>query len=199
MRLAGVDTGKVLFEIESRLVEDRVQRHPWVAEAHVSRLPTGMLTIQVKEREPVARVVGPDGRASWYLDAYGYPMPVVRGSAFNVPLLRCHRETLHPVRSVEDSTLRALLLVLADLDDRTDAIISEIEIRANSEIRLKTTPSDVHETVDVRLGRDGIKEKMETLIAFWDQIVLVQKQQNIQYIDLRFDSQVVTRDNVWVN
>ena len=53
-RLAQVDTGRVLFDLDPVLIEDRVRRHPWVREAEVTRMLTGTLTIRVAERTTIA-------------------------------------------------------------------------------------------------------------------------------------------------
>ena len=198
IKLAGVDTGMALFSIESRFVADRVQRHPWVREARVFRLPTGKLSITVEERKPVVRVLDQDGRTSWFLDRSGFPMPDVQDAVFNVPLLTSRQKTFHPIQPVNDSTLQVLLRVLADLDAETDALISEVEVRSTGETWLKTSPIGVHGAIDVCLGRDAFEDKLQKLKSFWYQAVLARKEKRIELIDLRFNSQVVTRERMLI-
>lgn len=194
LELAQVDTGMVLFDIDPRLVADRMRRHPWVREASATRLPTGTLALHVEERTPVALVVDGAGRPAMYLDRFGFPMPLVPAAAYNVPLLRGFRERLHPVQPVEHATVRALLEALAVLDAETDALISEIAIQPSGEAWLYTTPAFGRDAIPVRLGRGPFARKLARLKAFWHQAVLTQPDKHFEQVDLRFDSQIVTRE-----
>lgn len=195
LELAQVDTGMALLEVDPLIVADRVRRHPWVADASVTRLPTGTLHIDVVEQVPVALVLDRSGRPAFYLNRDGRAMPLANGSAYPVPLLRDLNEAYHPVRPVQDERVRLLLAALAELDPDTDALISELELR-DREIWLHTTPAGDSGSIPVRLGRDGFEEKLERLHAFWHQAVLAQPEKTFQQIDLRYHSQVVTREAV---
>lgn len=196
LALAQVDTGLVLFDIDPVLVEDRVQRHPWVMAVRAMRLPTGTLAIDVQERRPVALVLDRQGRPAHYLDRGGYALPLVPGAAYDVPLLRGLRTPYHPVRSLQDERIRTLLVALAAVDDETDALVSEVELRSSGEVWMRTPPVDGRGAIPVRLGRDGFTEKLARLRAFWRQAVLTQSETTYTLIDLRFDSQIITRKNV---
>ena len=192
----GPDSSVALYALAPRLVADRVQRHPWVRAARVRRLPTGTLEIAVTEREPVALVVGADGRPRHYLDAEGYAMPTVRGAAFDVPLLRGAVPPYHPTQPVRDGALRDLLAALADARAHApgiDALVSEIEWTAGG-ARLRTAPAGAHGDLLVVLGQGEAAAKLRRLRAFVDQAVLPRPGARFQVIDLRFDGQVVTRE-----
>ncbi|GIV58641.1 MAG: cell division protein FtsQ [Rhodothermaceae bacterium] len=191
--LARVDTGMVLFDVDPALVADRVVRHPWVARAEVTRLPTGTLVIDVTERRPVALVVAADGTPSHYLDATGAQMPRVPGAVYDVPLVRGLKEAYHPVRPVETASVRALLQALAAAPPDVEALISEIEVRGR-EVWVLTTPAGGHGAVPVRLGRAGFAEKLQRLHAFWHQAVLPRPEVRFRQIDLRFDNQIFTEE-----
>src|SRR5690554_4721872 len=55
--LAAVPDSAMLFSLDPAILADRVRRHPWVAEARVTRWMTGTLGIRVSERVPVALVL----------------------------------------------------------------------------------------------------------------------------------------------
>lgn len=190
--LAAVDTGAVLFDLDPVLLADRVRRHPWVAAAQVTRLWTGTLAVEVTERVPVALVLDEAGRPSHYLDAAGQQMPWVAGAAYDVPLVRELSEAYHPVRPVQHAALRQLLPVLPQLRPDVDALISEFEIRGD-EIWLWTAPAPGREAFAVRLGTEQFPARFARLHAFWHQAILPQPDQQFRWIDLRFDSQIVTK------
>ena len=194
MKLAAVDTGMVLFKIDPDLVSDRVRRHPWIREAQVRRLATGILTIHVLERHPVVLVLGRNHRAEWYLDANGYPLGILPDRGFDVPVLRGLDENLHPIRPVENVNVRLLLESLTMADADTDALISEVEIRRGGDVWLTTVPYGIHGTIEVRLGSGDYTRKLERLNTFWYQAVLAKKDKKIDRIDLRFNSQIVTTE-----
>ena len=195
-RLAHVDTSDLLFDIDPVLVADRVQRHPWVQAAEATRLPTGILRIQVQERQPVALVLDRQGHPAHYLDGNGFAMPLVPGTAYDVPLLRGVSEAYHPVRPVEDAGLRDWLAALAAARDETEALVSEAEWRRDGELWLRLTPVGDGAALPVRLGRAPFAPKLERLQAFWRQAVLPRSHYSYDIIDLRFDSQIITRE--WV-
>lgn len=192
--LARVDTGMVLFDLEPHVLEDRLRHHPWVKDADVTRLPTGTLSIRVEERTPVVLVLDASGAPAGYLDRKGHPMPLVRDAVYDVPLLRGLK--LHPVQPVEQPTVLALLEALAAADAATDALVSEVEIRPSGEAWLYTAPSGANPTIPVRLGRGRFEPKLAKLKAFWHQAVLTRPDRRYEVVDLRFDSQVVTKEEV---
>lgn len=194
LKLAQVDTGMVLIGIDPVLVADRVQRHPWVAEASVLRLPTGTIRIDVTERVPVALAFDEQGRPSHYLDREDFMMPVVAGTAYDVPVLHGLRDAYNPVVPVEHAATRALLTALAELDPETNALISEMELRASGDWWLHTTPLPDRGSVLVRIGAADYADRLRRLRAFWEQAVLTRPETQFRLIDLRFDSQIVTRE-----
>ncbi len=183
-----------LFSLSPALMADRAQRHPWVRTASVRRLPTGTLRVAVEEREPVALVLV-DGEPDHFFDAEGYAMPI-RAAApvvVDVPLLTGQVPTAPDGEPVENRSLRELLRALADADDATDALVSEIDWQPGR-LTLWTTPAGGHGAIPVRLGRTGYANQLTRLRAFWDQSVLPRPAALFRQVDLRFDGQVVTHE-----
>ena len=191
---ARVDTGMVLFDLEPHLLEDRLAGDPWVQAADVTRLPTGTLSIRIQERTPVALALDATGSPSRYLDRFGFAMPLVRGAHYDVPLLRGVKP--EPARPLDQPAARALLEALAGLDAETDALISEFELRSTGEVWLYTAPAGTRGAIPVRLGSSGFAPKLARLKAFWHQAVLTRPEVKYAQVDLRFDSQVVTQEEV---
>lgn len=208
--LARVDTGQALYRLQPRLLTDRVRRHPWVKSAAVSRYPNGTLRITVDERTPAALVLQ-DGAAAYYLDAAGYPLPLASGlAAYDVPLVRGLEEAYQPLRPTGHTALRRLLAAL-ERDTVAEALVSEIRVqdaplskntssperassRAAGALRLRMVPDGRGQSATVRLGRGGFPRKLRTLTAFWQQAVREKPHAAFHEIDLRFDGQVVARE-----
>ena len=199
IRLVGVapdSTAPVaLYGLDLGLLADRAERHPWVREARLRRLPTGTLRVSVTEREPVALVLDAGGAPHHYLDRAGYAMPVPASGADaeDVPLLRGRVPAYHPTQPVASSALRELLGALASADERADAIVSEIEWTGTG-ATLLTEPAAGRGPLAVRLGRTGHADALARLGAFWEQAVLTRPETPIRLVDLRFAGQVVTRE-----
>ena len=193
VELAGVDTGNVMFQVSPRLVVDRVSRHPWVAGANVTRLPTGVLTITVRERIPVLQVLLSDGRPGHYLDADGYQMPPSHSSAYDVPLLSGFEEDFHPVAKIDDAGLREFVEALEVNRKRAGILISEV-IVTQDEFWLRLEPSQMQGSTPVRLGHDDFENKLGRLADFWDQRIARHPDRTFELIDLRFSSQVIARE-----
>lgn len=192
-KLARVDTGMALYGIDPVLVADRVRRHPWVGAARVERLPTGVLRIRVEERTPVALALTDRGAPDFFLDSTGAIMPHTPAAVFDVPLIRGVSAEKRKGLAVQNPALRELARALAGLDPSAGAIVSDLEVR-RGEVWLHTTPLDARGSIPVHLGRNGFAEKLDRLHAFWRQAVLPQPEQTFAWIDLRFNSQVVTQE-----
>lgn len=180
--------------IDPALVSDRIQRHPWVRAARGWCYRNGVATVVVEERAPQLLVRDQQGAGAYYIDASGYRMPVLSGESFDVPLLAGLEEPYHPVRRVQDNTVRALARALARIDLETDALVSEIVLTPDG-VRLYTGSATPSGTVEVLLGTSRVEEKLDRLAAFWRQAVASQPGKRFQLIDLRFDSQIITRES----
>lgn len=194
-RLARVDSGAVMGEVDPVLVADRVKRHPWVKTATVTpHWMYGALAVEVTERTPAALAVDAQGRPTYYLDRAGYAMPLPDSTGYDVPLVR-GLETAAPWTrpdSVEaPPLLRRILTALPEA--KAADLVAEIEVRPDSTLGLVTPPLGDHDAMSVRLGAGNVPKKLRALRAFAQQVLSTQPDAPIEEIDLRFDGQVVTR------
>jgi len=192
-RLARVDTGAAISEVNRMLVADRVERHPWVRRAEVTaQWLRRTLTIVVTERTPAALVVDAQGRPAYYLDRAGYAMPLPDSTGYDVPLVRGLDARYHPIRRIAPPSLRRTLGVLAS--EQPFDLVAEIIVQPDSTVQLVTAPTRHHGSIPVRLGSGHVPRKIQTLQAFARQVLATQSETSIQYIDLRFEDQVVARE-----
>lgn len=191
--LAAVPADTAIYALDPAIVSDRVERHPWVEAATTYRLPTGTLRISVTERTPVALALDAEGAPAYYLDRQGFCMPRVEGAAYDVPLLRgLGEDTYHPVRPIQHTSVRAMLAALDGSEVQN--IVSELEVWPDSSMAVMTRPTTAHSAIRVQLGTSDFPTRLKRLHAFWNQAVLPQPQTEFSLIDLRFDSQIVTRE-----
>jgi cell division septal protein FtsQ len=192
--LSGVQPGDTLFAIDPTLVESRVARHNWVEHVSVTRWPTGTLAIGVKERVPVALVVGDDGLPLCYLDRDGVRLPIDTLALYDVPLLRGIDGALGAASKIDDEDTLELLSVLASLDPDSDGLISDVVLVGNFGFEIVTSPRRRSESIRVKLGRGEYEKKFARLGAFWEQAITGHPERNFEWIDLRFAGQVVTKE-----
>lgn len=191
---ARMDTGSALFGIDTALIADRVQRIPWVKQARVTRLPPSTLSIRIEERVPVVLVIDRHGDPSAYLDADGYVMPITELSTFDLPLLTGVALPTSPNSPVESRAVRELVQTVSALPPETDVLISSFIVEEDGQIALRSVPVNGQGSLFIRLGRRDFAEKMVRLRAFWHQAVVTRPDHTYHVIDLRFDSQIVTRE-----
>jgi len=192
-RLAQVDSGGTLSSVNATLVADRVERHPWVEQATISKQHAWRtLHVEVTERTPAALALDPAGRPAYYLDTAGYAMPLPDSTSSGVPLVRGLPADFHPLRRQAPPRLRA---VLAALDEsEAEPIVSEITVQPDSSVHLVTTPVGEHDALPVRLSPGDPRPQLQQLRAFAAQVLATRPDAPIAEIDLRFDGQIVTRE-----
>ncbi len=91
------------------------------------------------------------------------------------------------------AALRAFMALLPDLEEFENALLSEIHETEKGEIDIFTAVSPSGQSIRVRLGRDHFDDKLERLQSFWMQAVLARPETQYDWVDLRYDGQVVTR------
>ncbi len=189
-----VDSTLLFFNLQPVMIADRVRRHPWIEDATVTRYPNATLGIEVTERYPTMLFIGKDGEPDRYLDAEGFQMPFIKEAVYDVPLLIGLEESVHSIRPVKHRALLKLLHDLERVPAEVDALISAFEIEKSGEINLHTAPKPGRGSIQVRLGRDKFLEKLSKLHAFWHEAVLKKDEVDFASIDLRFDSQIITKE-----
>jgi len=197
VKLAGVHPGDTLFAADPDFVAARVSRHPWIENATVTRWPTGTLRISVTERTPVTLVVGRTGLPLYYLDRDGIKLPVDTLARYDVPLLRGFDRDPKTITGSDariDDDMLELLQVLAKLEPEVDDLISDVILSAQGGVELLTVPFKQKKSIRVKLGRGKYEQKFARLVAFWEQAVVGRSDKSIEWIDLRFDGQVVTKE-----
>ncbi len=177
----------------SALVADRIRRHPWVRSAAVACYPSGTFHVRIHERTPVLLAIDEAGHAAFFIDPAGFMMPLTMHSMFDVPLISGLRSTYHPIMPVPNPQVLALAKALTQVDSDTERLLSEFMLTPAGITAFATVQRG--KTVEIRLGREDIAPRLHRLRAFWDQRVVPHPAQNFEMIDLRFEGQIVTRED----
>jgi cell division protein FtsQ len=189
--LARVDTGTALADVDVRLVEDRVERHPWVESVSVERRQaTRTLSLTVRERTPAGLVVQ-DGRPAYYVDTAGQALPLPDSAGYDVPLVHGLRAAYHPIRPVVPRSVRRMLGTLQTSE--AAPLVSAVVMHPDSSLHLLTTPIGAHDAVRVQIGSRNRAQKLRRLEAFARQVLATSPTASIAEIDLRYDGQIIAR------
>ncbi len=192
VKLAAVHPGDRLFDVDIAAVQKRVLASPFVRSAVATRDTPDRITITVAERVPVAAVAADK---MYLLDAEGYVMPAARTErTFDLPVLTGSipaGQCVPGARIRDESVGESLALLSAAqlLSEELSRRISEVHIDQDKGILLYMADSGV----PVVYGHGDAPDKLVKLDEFWREFVSRRGTNELQYVDLRFDGQVVVR------
>ncbi|MBI5473922.1 MAG: FtsQ-type POTRA domain-containing protein [Ignavibacteriae bacterium] len=192
LALAKVSPNARLFELDLYAIEQRVLNMEYVKSAAVHRDIPNRVRISIDERVPVAAIVLDK---LYYLDAEGVVLPPARSQyIFDLPVLNgsMATATLIAGKQTTDATVREALRILSvarEVGDDVYKNISELRLDANREFMFYTSEFGI----PVVLGREHIGAKLVKFEGFWNSAVVREGVDMLQYIDLRFEDQVVVR------
>lgn len=194
LRLANVAPHAMLFDVNLAAVRRRVAQNPFVRSVSVNRDGPEGITINVEERVPLA-VLAADRLL--YIDPEGFVLPVSKtGRLLDLPVLT---GALPPAECVPGLRLREpgvrealdLLLLSRQVGDDLSMRISEINIQSGGELIVYTAELGV----PVLFGKGDLPMKLVKFDGFWREIVPLRGAQQLRYVDVRFEDQVVVRWN----
>ena len=192
IQLAEVEKGAPLYEVDLTRVQRNVQSHYFIRRATVERDLTSGITITVEERTPLTVVAGSD---LFYLDETGIVLPsTISKAVYDLPVLSglVVSAPLKPGSTIETSEVQEALTILTVLKTGNRELFHRI-----SEVRLRTGGDIILYSVDggvpILFGHGKIADKLARLEAFWSGEVAQRGARELQYVDLRYDGQVVAR------
>jgi cell division protein FtsQ len=192
--LAAIPKNQKLFEVDLNQARKRIQANQFIRSVSVNRDVPDRISITVEERVPVAAILG---EKMLYIDADGVVLPPARSEfIFDLPVLTGALPLAEcvPGKRVSSDVLREALQIVVmaqKISDDFYRLISEVHIDAARSIELFTSESGV----PVVFGRGDAAAKLVKLEAFWKEFVSQRGAGELQYIDLRFEDQIVVRWN----
>jgi cell division protein FtsQ len=194
MQLVRIQKNTQLQDIDLTAVRKDILSHHFIKDAVVERDLPATLKITITERLPLAIV---NSAEMLYLDEDGVVLPhSISKQLFDLPVLSgiSPEIALAPGGTISNPDVHEALQILAAsklVNKELYHLISEVRLRSGGDIVLYAAEWGV----PIIIGRGDIASKLVRLEAFWNEIVREKGSQRLQYVDLRFDDQVVVRWN----
>jgi cell division protein FtsQ len=194
MQLVRIQKNTQLQDIDLTAVRKDILSHHFIKDAVVERDLPATLKITITERLPLAIV---NSAEILYLDEDGVVLPhSISKQLFDLPVLSgiSPEIALAPGGTINNPDVHEALQILATsklVNKELYHLISEVRLRSGGDIVLYAAEWGV----PIIFGRGDIANKLVRLEAFWNDIVREKGSQRLQYVDLRFDDQVVVRWN----
>lgn len=204
LELAEIPQGSNIFALDLDEVRARVERHPWIQTATVSRALPNRIQIRYEQRKPVA-ILGAE--SMYYLSGDGVPFHRIdQGDSLSYPFIQVEgatKDTVLSRRRVEFALEILKALRRQSLFEEKD--LGEITVRMNVEdgaapylLSLRFPPRQLlgkqkrsSRLYTVALG----EEELDRQLKRWDVVVrnLVQQGKNPRLIRLELGKKVVVK------
>lgn len=187
--------GRPLSTINTQDIEEAIQANPYIAFAKVYADMDGVINIQVKQRQPVLRVINSGGQ-DYYVDRDGLKMPMSPNFTANV--LVATGDILEGFGGRVDTLITPLLDDLYETalfikqDTLWDAQIEQIFVNNRKEIELIPRVGNQR----IILGSaESLSIKMGNLLAFYKQAMPQAGWDTYKSINVKYINQVVCERN----
>jgi cell division septal protein FtsQ len=174
--------------LQALKVIQQIEKLPYIAEARLEPNPPASVKIVVIEREPIGLIAS--GNTFVILDNKGVKMPVVPGKVPHLPIVygfsASMRDTLKgPAFQAVNAFLTAL-----KKDPLARSSISEIGFDRQKGIIAMSQRGNVR----LYFGHGDFEKRLKILHAFIAQIARSRGMEAFEWIDFRFDHQVITSE-----
>lgn len=191
LQLALVRKGTLMYDVDLMVMQKDIASHPFIKDVVVERDLPATLKIGVTERIPLAMI---NTGEILYVDGEGVVLPhSISKEVFDLPMLTGSIPGDVSIgRTLRHADVQQALRILAAaklVNKELYHLISEVRLRNGGDLVLYAS----EDGVPIIFGRDHIAEKLVKLEAFWNDIVREQGLQRLQYVDLRFEDQIVAR------
>jgi cell division protein FtsQ len=181
--------GKTLEEINTDIIEAEVEKHQAIKKAEVFKVIgkdstsyKGILTIKVKHRLPVVRVMSNSG--NYYLDKYGDKIPISTKYSANVLVAT---GTINEKWAVEE--LLPFVLFVNE-NEFWNAQIEQIQVEKSGDVILTSLVGDQL----IELGKlDNYQEKLRNMKAFYSQVLAKNNWDKYKSVSLKYKDQVIAK------
>lgn len=194
MQLIKIPKNTQLQDVDLMAVRHDILSHHFIKDAIVERDLPATLRVTIKERVPLAII---NTAEILYIDEDGVVLPhSISKQLFDLPVLSGMPAglSLTPGTTLKDADVQEVLQILAcskQVSNDLYHLISEVRMRNGGDIVLYAAERGV----PIIFGHGEVASKLVRLEAFWNNIVRDRGSENLQYVDLRFDDQVVVRWN----
>lgn len=172
--------GKKMSEINTRKLEDELERHPLIGNAECYRTPGNQIGIEITQRLPILRVMASNGEM-YYIDDEAHTMPI-SGNAANVAIVTGNVDKKFAVNELYE------LGMFLHKEPFWEAQIQQINVTPNKELELVPHVGDHI----IFLGKPGnYEEKFDRLITFYQKGLNEVGWNKYSRISLEFSNQII--------
>lgn len=192
LQLAQVKPGTPMYDLDLAAIRRNVVSNFFIKDAVVERDLPSTIRITVRERSPIAMINRAD---ILYIDEEGVVLPhSISKETFDLPILSglSSAAALKVGVTIRDADVREALTILSVsklISKELYHLISEVCLRNGGDIVLYAAEWGV----PIIMGRGDIACKLVRLETFWNDVVRQRGSQALQYVDLRYEDQVVVR------
>lgn len=174
--------------VDMRGIEQFLSTSPYVKEARVFLGANGILTLSIRQRMPIMRVVDNAG-THWYVDVDTVRMPVSRNFTARVPLVNGNFPITTDVMTWPMESLFDVTLMLHE-DEFMGSLIDQIYVEAKDKIWLvpRMGPSRILIT-----SMTDLEDQAERIRKFYKKALPSMGWDTYAYIDTRFAGQIVAK------
>ena len=183
--------GRQLEGINLQEIEKKMKANPYIAMATVYADMDGVIHVEVKQRQPILRVINSGGQ-DYYIDSDGLKMPVSPNFTANV--LAANGNILEHFGGKVDTLITKLAVDLYTTaafikrDTLWDAQIEQLYVNEKKEIELIPRVGNQR----IILGSaDSLDVKMRNLLAFYKQAMPKVGWDTYKTINIKYTNQVV--------
>lgn len=187
--------GRTLMSLPIHQIEHELKQVPFIYAATVAVDMDGVLTVRIKQREAVVRVINKSG-LDFYIDHQGYKMPVSLKYSPRVPIV--NGNISEPYNGVLDSIESQLVKDIFRTAQfiRVDSVWSKqvVQLYVNEAQDIELVPRvGSHQII---LGNaDSLETKFEKLMLFYQKIVPKTGMDAYKTVNLKFAGQLVCERN----
>jgi cell division septal protein FtsQ len=176
-----------LYDFYLKEIENRINKISYVKATYVERELPSTLYIRVIERDPIALIYF---NKLFYIDIEKKVMPYnFYKNILDLPII-----TGVKIDPPSDVLIDSILVMLDIMRKNYNDIyhqISEVSVKSKNQVILYSN----NHCVPIHFGSEGFICKLENLNAFWHEYAIYEKLKNIEFIDVRFNNQVIVKWN----
>lgn len=187
--------GRKLEDINLQAIEKKIQSNPYIAQATVYADMDGVIHIEIKQRQPILRVINAGGQ-DYYIDRDGLKMPVSPNFTANV--LVANGNIMERFSGRVDTLITKLAADLYETalfikrDTLWDSQIEQLYVDDRMDIELIPRVGNQR----ILLGSaDSLQVKMRNLLAFYKQAMPKVGWDTYKTINIKYTNQVVCEKN----
>lgn len=185
----GVQVDMPIEKINLTQLEKFIEKTEWVKNAEFFINNKLVLEVKIEQRIPIARIFTASG-ASFYIDNEGSRLPLKQLTVLNLPVFTGFPTDQLKLSKPDSALLKDVLFFAKTIQKDTFfmAQVAQVNIEPNGTFQMVPTLGDHL----VLLGTvDQLEDKLNRLFTFYKKVWLGSGVNAYQYIDCRFNHQVV--------